>query len=922
MKTRIIRFPALSLAVLAILVTLKVPLSTLRAQGTAFAYQGRLNDGSNLANGVYDLRFAIYDSGNSSGNLIAGPVTNSAIAVSDGLFTVALDFGGGVFDGNARWLEIAVRTNGATSFTTLTPRQLLTPTPYAILAGTASGLVGLLPMSQVSGVVPLAQLPGAVLTNGQVGSVALNGSLVLSATATLADTIYSGSSTLLRADNNQNFFSGVGAGNLALSGAANVGVGSGALANDTSGSFNSAIGYQALLNNTNGIYNTAIGNLALDSNTSGSYNIALGHQAGYSLTAGSYNIDIGNMGVPGESSTIRLGTPGVQTNTFIAGIFGKAVAAGTPVYVDSTGLLGTGAGSPVALLGANQTFTGVVSFNNAADSFTGNGSGLTTLNASQLNSGTVPAAALSNAWQTTGNAGTTAGANFIGTTDGQPLEFKVNNVRAFRLETTNDADHTGIFNVLGGAPLNYMAPGVCGSVIAGGGAVNYYGAAWTNSVSADLSFLGGGRDNAIQMNADSSFLGGGMGNSIQTNDYQSFLGGGSGNLIQANAAGSVLVGGIHNSIQTNSSNSFLGGGNYNLIQANGWESFLGGGTYNSIQAYAWGSFLGGGNNNSIQGDAWKSFLGGGNNNLIQANAWGSFLGGGSDNSIQVMAAYSFLGGGAENFIQPGAAYAFLGGGASNVVSGSGAVVGGGGYDGANIVGNTASGVASVVVGGTQNIASGSRSTVGGGHNNSATNWYATVPGGAWNIAGGEGSFAAGRGAKALHDGSLVWNDDASGDLSSMTANSVSMRASGGYRLYSSGSAGVSLAAGSGSWTSLSDRNAKENFAPVDVAAALQKVAALPLTTWNYKSQDAAIRHIGPMAQDFKAAFAVGESGTGITTIDADGVALAAIQGLNQKLETETKRKDAQIREQSAEITELRQSVTELKVIVQSLAARK
>jgi hypothetical protein len=96
---------------------------------------------------------------------------------------------------------------------------------------------------------------------------------------------------------------------------------------------------------------------------------------------------------------------------------------------------------------------------------------------------------------------------------------------------------------------------------------------------------------------------------------------------------------------------------------------------------------------------------------------------------------------------------------------------------------------------------------------------------------------------------------------------------------------------------MSDRNQKENFAPVNAQNILARVAALPLATWNYKSQDAAIRHLGPMAQDFKAAFVVGESDTGISTVDADGVALAAIQGLNQKVEeqrAELKAKDAAI----------------------------
>src|SRR5262245_39409294 len=118
---------------LALLSTLHSQLSTAQAQGTAFTYQGRLNDGAGAASGIYDLRFAIYDSTNAPGIVIAGPITNSAVTVVDGLFTVALDFGADPFSGAERWLEIAVKTNGG-SYTILTPRQRLTATPYAITA--------------------------------------------------------------------------------------------------------------------------------------------------------------------------------------------------------------------------------------------------------------------------------------------------------------------------------------------------------------------------------------------------------------------------------------------------------------------------------------------------------------------------------------------------------------------------------------------------------------------------------------------------------------------------------------------------------------------------------------------------------------------------------------------------------------------
>jgi hypothetical protein len=111
-------------------------------QGTAFTYQGRLNNNGAPVSGRYDLQFTLFAT-NITGAAIAGPVTNAATAVSNGLFTCAIDFGQGVFTGVAYWLDIAVRTNGGGAFTELSPRQPLTPAPYSIFASSASGLHGL-----------------------------------------------------------------------------------------------------------------------------------------------------------------------------------------------------------------------------------------------------------------------------------------------------------------------------------------------------------------------------------------------------------------------------------------------------------------------------------------------------------------------------------------------------------------------------------------------------------------------------------------------------------------------------------------------------------------------------------------------------------------------------------------------------------
>jgi hypothetical protein len=82
---------------------------------------------------------------------------------------------------------------------------------------------------------------------------------------------------------------------------------------------------------------------------------------------------------------------------------------------------------------------------------------------------------------------------------------------------------------------------------------------------------------------------------------------------------------------------------------------------------------------------------------------------------------------------------------------------------------------------------------------------------------------------------------------------------------------------------VSDRNKKENFTNVDAAEILRKVAALEITTWNYKTEPDSVRHMGPMAQDFKAAFELGNTDKAIFTVDADGVSLAAIQALHGEM---------------------------------------
>lgn len=259
-------------------------------------------------------------------------------------------------------------------------------------------------------------------------------------------------------------------------------------------------------------------------------------------------------------------------------------------------------------------------------------------------------------------------------------------------------------------------------------------------------------------------------------------------------------------------------------------------------------------------------------------------------------------------LAPGAA-----GGTPNVIGGyegnvipdsvQGGTIGGGGSSTGSQFNRVTADYATVG-GGSTNLATGQYATIGGGDGNWANGWYATVGGGQWNKASGAysmvpggyentavggHSFAAGRHAVANQGGCFVWGDGSSeyAPTECNTANAWVIRASGGVTMYTSVGddptpKGVFLAANGGAWNTLSDRERKENFQPVDSQALLARLAETPITTWNYKAQDPAIRHIGPMAQDFNL-LVEGLGGEGdeyINSLDADGVALTAIQALH------------------------------------------
>ncbi|MDD5138865.1 MAG: kelch repeat-containing protein [Verrucomicrobiales bacterium] len=158
-----------------VVASLLVVANQLHAQGTAFTYQGRLQSGTNVANGSYDLTFSVWN--NSVGpSQVGNTFTNVATSVANGLFTVTLDCGTGIFDGNPRWLEIGVRTNGSGAFTTLSPRQPLTASPYAIYAGGVSA-------TGISGTIPAGNIAAGTITSNMLAAGAAAANLAVSGQA-------------------------------------------------------------------------------------------------------------------------------------------------------------------------------------------------------------------------------------------------------------------------------------------------------------------------------------------------------------------------------------------------------------------------------------------------------------------------------------------------------------------------------------------------------------------------------------------------------------------------------------------------------------------------------------------------------------------------------------------------------------------
>ncbi|MHA7634369.1 tail fiber domain-containing protein [Corallococcus sp. M7] len=239
--------------------------------------------------------------------------------------------------------------------------------------------------------------------------------------------------------------------------------------------------------------------------------------------------------------------------------------------------------------------------------------------------------------------------------------------------------------------------------------------------------------------------------------------------------------------------------------------------------------------------------------------------------------------------------------------------------------------------GSNNTASGTASFTAGASNTASG--FCSMAVGYTNAATGQGSIALGYRTNANADystamgqrassggfrGAFIWADNSTNAsvVANTADNQFTARAAGGFRFRTSSNmtTGCDLPAGSGVFSCTSDRTTKEDFRRVDAEAVLAKVAAMPVESWRYKTEADGVRHVGPVAQDFRAAFGLGADDKSIGLLDIDGVNMVAIQALARRTE-ELNAKSAEVDALKAQMAELQRSLSRLEAAVHAQAAK-
>jgi trimeric autotransporter adhesin len=825
----------------------------------AFTYQGELRTGNQPANGMYDFNFLLYGA-QSGGSQIGSTVQVANVSVTQGLFSVALNFGAAQFAGDRQWLEIQIRPTGGGAYETLSPRSEVTAAPYAW--GAAAALANSVTSTSV--------------VDGSIGAADINAAQVQQR--------ITGTCTSAQAISSVNANGTVVCGNLGTGTVTSVAAGAGLSGGPITSSGTLAIATGGVTSAM--VLDGSIG--AADINAAQVQQRVTG-----SCPAGEYLRQIN------ESGSVVCAPDNAGS-----GGWGLAGNAGTD---PATNFLGTTDAQALVLRTHN---TQTLRLEPSAAQFLGVPITANVIAGSHTNSVTtgVRGATIAGGGAPPGNRdpdfGTIDANNRItdhyGTVAGGLGNHVGDNAGTF-------ADQA--FATIGGGRDN-RASAYASTV--GGGSYNV--------ASNGLSTVGGGISN--RASGQSSTVAGGHSNSA-TGTY-SAVGGGIGNF--ADGVSGTVAGGQNN--RASGARGTVAGGNGNI--ASGTESTVAGG--NGSTASGVGSTVGGGLRNQATQE-WAVVAGGRDN---RASGRRSYVGGGFEHIAS--GDWSTVGGGWANFATGRAST--IGGGEANCAGGDYSWAGGtfaavragtnaensctviplsGDADGDNgtFVWSDSSSTNFFVSTGpdqflvratggvainTNTPASGNALTVNGaisasgratiGSTQQYSNIELTVGGVApdpftnvflRNLQGNGILFTTGDETGSNNASFYIDHYDGGNQ-----GRRVELASSGSVTIRSnitSANTGVVMAASAGSWSSLSDRSVKTAIRAIDPIAILEQLIATPISSWSYIAQGESIRHIGPMAQDL-ARFGFGESDTHISTVDADGIALAAIQGLNAKLEAE------------------------------------
>jgi hypothetical protein len=606
------------------------PQSVSATVGTTFTYQGHLTDGGSPANGNYDFQFKLWNA-STGGSQVGSPVTQSGVSVSDGLFTVQLDFGD-VFDGTALWLEVGVKKPSDSSYTTL-GRQALTATPYAAYALKApwSGLTG----------VPAGLNDGDDNTTYTAGmGLTLSGGAFSLATAyRLPQGCASGQIAEWNAGTGQ---WDCGNDDVGSGGGGNAWLLTGNAGTNPSSNF---LGTTDNVSLTLAVNGTAA--LRLVPNAT-SPNLIGGH-SGNSVTYGVMGATIGGGGASGTANTVTddYGTVGG----------GRSNQAGDNA--------GTTTDASYATVGGgwyNQaTITGTV------------------VGGGQWNTA-------SGEWATVGGGWNNAAGGLKATVAGGYINHADGSNSFVGGGYHNTIDTTASYSTIGGGWNNSVSAAAQYATIGGGydntasgNKASTVAGGYHNTAGGDYATVGGGKSNTAS--GYGAFVGGGGYNGISTNGNQalaiaSTIGGGYENTVNVLGSYATLGGGYGNVIS--GTYAFIGGGESN-VAGNGSHATVGGGQNN--EATGSDAFVGGGNTNKATGS--NAVVGGGNGN--KASNSDTTVSGGKNNIAS--AADSTVGGGRDNTASSGEAT--VGGGENNTASGQYSTVPGGWYGEATLYGQMA-----------------------------------------------------------------------------------------------------------------------------------------------------------------------------------------------------------------------------------------